>query len=104
MIISQNLLEDCMRRIKKNVSGKRSKRTQTTKRSFERTFDLISLNRPKNLLRLLQPGSFVRLENHPNDLPPFQLISCKGGKCLVRQQTWGNYVHWEVEHHRLKSA
>ncbi len=57
-----------------------------------------------NLLELLRPGSFVKLKNQPNDLPPFKLISCRGGRCLVRQQTWGKYIHWEVAHHRLKSA
>ncbi|WP_231901424.1 MULTISPECIES: hypothetical protein [Prochlorococcus] len=56
------------------------------------------------VLELLPPGSFVTLENQPNDLPPFQLIQCKGGRCWVRQQAWGQHVHWEVEHRRLKSA
>ncbi len=56
------------------------------------------------VLELLPPGSFVKLENQPNDLPPFQVIDCKGGRCRVRQQSWGRYVHWEVEHNRLKSA
>ncbi|HJN35740.1 MAG: hypothetical protein AB8E74_00580 [Prochlorococcus sp.] len=55
-------------------------------------------------MELLQPGSFVTIENQPNDLPPFQVLHCKGGRCWVRQQTWGQNVHWEVEHHRLKSA
>ncbi|MDP6203979.1 MAG: hypothetical protein QF727_03410 [Prochlorococcaceae cyanobacterium ETNP14_MAG_4] len=56
------------------------------------------------VLELIPPGSFVTLENQPNDLPPFQLIQCKGGRCWVRQQAWGQHVHWEVEHCRLKSA
>ena len=56
------------------------------------------------VLDLLPPGSFATLENQPNDLPPFQVINCKGGRCLVRQQSWGRHVQWEVEHHRLKSA
>ncbi|WP_320677726.1 hypothetical protein [Prochlorococcus sp. MIT 1300] len=57
-----------------------------------------------NVLELLPPGRFVTIENQPNDLPPFQVIQCKGGRCWVRQQSWGGYVHWEVEHCRLKSA
>ncbi len=68
---------------------------------------LLKLVAPKNtheILDLLPPGSFAKLDNQPNDLPPFQVINCKGGRCLVRQQAWGKYVHWEVEHHRLKSA
>ena len=56
------------------------------------------------VLELLPPGSFAKFTNQPNDLPPFQVIDCKGGRCRVRQQTWGRYVHWEVEHNRLKSA
>ena len=56
------------------------------------------------VLELPHPGSFAKLENQPNDLPPFQVIDCKGGRCRVRQQAWGRYVHWEVEHNRLKSA
>ena len=56
------------------------------------------------VLELLPPGSFAKFANQPNDLPPFQVIDCKGGRCRVRQQAWGRYVHWEVEHNRLKSA
>jgi len=56
------------------------------------------------VLALLPPGSFATIENQPNDLPPFQVIQCKGGRCWVRQQSWGKYVHWEIAHHRLKSA
>ena len=56
------------------------------------------------VLELLPPGSFAILENQPCDLPPFQVINCKGGRYWVRQQSWGKYVHWEVEHYRLKSA
>ena len=58
----------------------------------------------KKILDLLPPGSFATIENQPNDLPPFQVINCKGGRCWVRQQSWGRYVQWEVPHHRLKSA
>ena len=54
-----------------------------------------------NLLELLRPGSFVRLLDQPQDLPPFQLIHCRGGRCWVRQQSWGPFVHWEVAHCRL---
>ncbi|MEY2643821.1 MAG: hypothetical protein RLZZ611_470 [Cyanobacteriota bacterium] len=56
---------------------------------------------PGNVLELLQPGSFVKLRNQPPDLPPFQLIHCRGGRCWVRQQSWGPLVHWEVEHRQL---
>ncbi|MBM5810238.1 MAG: hypothetical protein FJ051_10590 [Cyanobacteria bacterium M_surface_9_m1_291] len=57
-----------------------------------------------NVLELLYPGSFVKLHNQPPDLPPFQLIQCRGGRCWVRQQSWGSLVHWEVEHRRLTAA
>lgn len=60
--------------------------------------------RPDNVLELLRPGTFVRLRNQPTDLPPFQLIQCRGGRCWVRQQTWGPQVHWEVEHRSLTTA
>ena len=56
------------------------------------------------ILDFLQPGSFATIENQPNDLPPFLIINCKGGRCWIRQQSWGRYVHWEIPHHRLKSA
>jgi hypothetical protein len=55
-------------------------------------------------MELLQPGSFVKLRNQPDDLPPFQLIHCRGGRCWVRQQTWGPLVHWEVEHRQLTAG
>ena len=58
---------------------------------------------PGNVLELLRPGSFVKLQRHPSDLPPFQLIRCQGGRCWVRQQSWGPAVHWEVPHRQLKS-
>jgi hypothetical protein len=48
------------------------------------------------LMESLPPGSFVRLRNHPEDLPPFQLLQCRGGRCWVRQQSWGPLVQWEV--------
>ena len=54
-----------------------------------------------NVLELLRPGSFVRLLDQPHDLPPFQLIHCRGGRCWVRQQSWGPFLHWEVAHRRL---
>jgi len=57
-----------------------------------------------NMVELLQPGSFVKLRNQPKDLPPFQLIHCRGGRCWVRQQAWGPLVHWEVEHRRLTAS
>lgn len=56
------------------------------------------------VLALLQPGSFVELIDHPSDLPPFQLIHCRGGRCWVRQQAWGEGVQWEVAHRRLTWA
>jgi hypothetical protein len=62
---------------------------------------------PKRLatvVPLLQPGSFVRLRDHPEDLPPFQLIQCQGGRCWVRQQAWGGLVQWEVARRSLTSA
>ena len=57
-----------------------------------------------DVVPLLQPGSFVRLRDHPEDLPPFQLIQCHGGRCWVRQQAWGGLVQWEVARRRLTSA
>jgi hypothetical protein len=56
------------------------------------------------VVELLRPGSFVRLRNQPADLPPFQLIQCRGGRCWVRQQAWGCLVQWEVAHQHLTSA
>ena len=64
------------------------------------TLNRDTLNRD-NVLELLRPGSFVRLLDQPSDLPPFQLIHCRGGRCWVRQQAWGPFVHWEVAHRRL---
>ena len=64
----------------------------------------LSSSRPaplNNVLELLRPGSFVRLLDQPRDLPPFQLIHCRGGRCWVRQQSWGPFVHWEVAHRLL---
>lgn len=60
--------------------------------------------RDADVLELLQPGSFVKLHNQPDDLPPFQLIHCRGGRCWVRQQTWGILVQWEVEHRQLRGV
>ena len=56
------------------------------------------------VLDLLQPGSFVKLRNQPRDLPPFELIRCRGGRCWVRQQAWGGSVQWEVAHQRLTAV
>ena len=56
------------------------------------------------VLELLRPGAFVRLRNQPEDLPPFQLIRCRGGRCWVRQQAWGSLVQWEVAHRQLTAA
>ncbi len=57
--------------------------------------------RATDVFELLRPGSFVRLLNQPDDLPPFQLIQCRGGRCWVRQQSWGHLVQWEVAHRQL---
>ncbi len=57
-----------------------------------------------NVFELLRPGSFVRLLNQPDDLPPFQLIQCRGGRCWVRQQSWGSLVQWEVSHRQLTTV
>jgi hypothetical protein len=59
---------------------------------------------PDNVLELLRPGSFVRLRNQPRDLPPFQVIHCRGGRCWVRQQSWGSTVQWEVAHRQLTAV
>ncbi|UPM49790.1 hypothetical protein MY494_10745 [Synechococcus sp. A10-1-5-1] len=59
---------------------------------------------PNNVVELLQPGSFVKLRNQPRDLPPFQVLRCRGGRCWVQQQAWGPLVQWEVEHHKLTSV
>ncbi|MFM7313477.1 MAG: hypothetical protein ACKO0M_09965 [Cyanobium sp.] len=56
------------------------------------------------VLELLRPGEFVRLRNQPDDLPPFQLIRCRGGRCWVRQQAWGTLVQWEVAHRQLTAV
>ena len=64
----------------------------------------ISAPYPGNVVALLQPGSFVELIDHPDDLPPFQLVQCRGGRCWVRQQAWGQAVVWEVAHRRLRPA
>ena len=65
---------------------------------------LVARNNNAKVLELLPPGSFAKLDNQPNDLPPFQVINCKGGRCWVRQQAWGKHVQWEVEHRRLSAA
>ncbi|MFI0402442.1 MAG: hypothetical protein ACH34U_05950 [Cyanobium sp.] len=57
-----------------------------------------------DVFELLRPGSFVRLHDHPEDLPPFQLIQCRGGRCWIRQQSWGNLLHLEVAHRKLTAA
>ena len=57
-----------------------------------------------NVVELLRPGSFVKLRNQPDDLPPFQLIQCRGGRCWVRQQAWGSLVQGEVAHRQLTAA
>lgn len=49
----------------------------------------------------LKPGSFVRLNQHPHDLPAFELIRCDGRRCWVRQQSWGSAIYWEVSRRSL---
>ena len=61
-------------------------------------------SKASRVVELLRPGSFVKLRNQPADLPPFQLIQCRGGRCWVRQQAWGPLVQWEVAHTHLTSA
>jgi hypothetical protein len=56
------------------------------------------------VVELLHPGSFVRLRDHPEDLPPFQLIRRRGTRCWVRQQAWGSMVHLELPYRRLTAA
>lgn len=51
--------------------------------------------------QVLQPGSFVRLRQHPDDLPSFELIRCEGRRCWVRQQAWGPMIQWEVARRSL---
>lgn len=65
--------------------------------------DLAGRRRSARLREALIPGSFVTLRNHPPDLPPFQLIQCSGGRCWVRQQSWGAMVQWEVAHRQLRA-
>ncbi|BEV36758.1 hypothetical protein [Synechococcus sp. M16CYN] len=66
----------------------------------------MSERRPQltQVVPFLRPGAFVMLENQPSDLPPFQVLHCRGGRCWVRQQTWGRHVQWEVDHGRLRTA
>jgi hypothetical protein len=56
------------------------------------------------VLELLRPGTFVRLSDQPNDLPPFELLHCRGGRCWIRQQAWGELIQLEVPHRQLSSA
>tara|TARA_Y100001968_G_scaffold201510_1_gene185056 strand:- start:34404 stop:34664 length:261 start_codon:yes stop_codon:yes gene_type:complete len=86
------------------VSKNLEKLADPNKNSRDRTLNMAAIVDTSRVLALLPPGSFATIENQPNDLPPFQVIQCKGGRCWVRQQSWGKYVHWEIAHHRLKSA
>ncbi len=88
----------------KKVSKPKSNSSKREQISPKRHLHLLVKKDKNKVLELLRPGTFANLDTQPNDLPPFQVINCKGGRCLVRQQAWGKYVHWEVEHHRLKSA
>ena len=70
----------------------------------KRHLSIVSDFSNQNLEEKHPPGSFVNLDNQPSDLPPFQVITCDGGRCFVRQQSWGNSVQWEVDSYRLKAA
>ena len=100
----KNLIEDLLIIPHKAVTKKRSQQSAQRERANKNHIQILPRKPSPNILELLHPGTFVKLKNQPNDLPPFQLIACRGGRCFVRQQTWGKYIHWEVEHHRLKSA
>jgi len=71
-----------------------------------RSLTMARESRPQlaDVFELLPPGSFVRLHDHPEDLPPFQVIHCRGGRCWVRQQSWGSLLHLEIPHLRLTVA
>ena len=86
------------------MSKNLEKLADPNEKSSNRALNMAAIVNASRVLALLPPGSFATIENQPNDLPPFQVIECKGGRCWVRQQSWGKYVHWEIPHHRLKSA
>ena len=88
------------------MSKKLTKFTAPIKLSKYRARSLAIKGKLKHsqILEFLPPGSFATIENQPNDLPPFQIINCKGGRCLIRQQSWGNFIQWNVPHSHLKSA
>ncbi|QNI69818.1 hypothetical protein [Cyanobium sp. NS01] len=78
---------------------------QSSAASIPPTAQVADLERHRQsaqLIEALSPGSFVTLRNQPPDLPPFQLIQCRGGRCWVRQQSWGAMVQWEVAHRQLR--
>ncbi len=93
-----------MNAFQKDMPSKDFTQQQKQQKAAESMLHILPKQTSCKILELLHPGSFVIFKNQPNDLPPFQLISCSGGRCLVRQQAWGKYIQWEVEHHRLKSA
>ena len=86
------------------MSNELTNSTDSKELSRKRANNLVPIVKNQRILDFLPPGSFATIENQPTDLPPFQVIHCKGGRCLVRQQSWGRYVQWEVPHHRLNSA
>tara|TARA_Y100001968_G_scaffold333191_1_gene394632 strand:- start:13186 stop:13446 length:261 start_codon:yes stop_codon:yes gene_type:complete len=86
------------------MSNGHTNSTDPNEISEKRSHNVVPMVRRKKILDFLPPGSFATIKNQPNDLPPFQVINCKGGKCFVRQQSWGRYVQWEVPHHQLNSA
>ena len=86
------------------MSDSPPKSAQNKNKNSLNHLQLITGGREAEVLALLPPGSFAKFENQPSDLPPFQVIHCKGGRCWVKQQAWGRNVHWEVEHHRLHTA
>lgn len=52
----------------------------------------------------LQPGNFVRLKGQPSDLPDFVLERYLGTFCWIRQQAWGQRVHWKVDVSRIEPS
>ena len=52
----------------------------------------------------LKPGKFVRLKGQPSDLPDFVLERYLGTFCWIRQQTWGQCIHWKVNTARIEGV
>ena len=86
------------------MSDKLLKSAEISMQAGHKRLHLIIERQAATVFELLRPGSFATLDNQPNDLPPFEVINCKGGRCWVRQQSWGNNIQWEVDHRQLNSA